>query len=363
MCAALPALFTACLFAGMTPALAQLGPPPQPLPASDGNIHLSTPSAVLDVGTRFLRHLGTEAASRATGAPGQFNPSGGGADLEAAPQAAAQISGRYRAWFEAYGVRSRMDPQGDFAGDKRRTFGGIAGLGMILTPGISVGISVDQSRTDVDINPLSQSSKIDLTQIGGNIAFESGPWVLGIAAIRGFGDVDTQRGGGAQSFALYDTNLWGALAELSYLWNSGNWRVVPKIGADWARAESDAFSETGGAVPVNGTEQIAERTRIFGGAEVGYTWLANTTVMDFSVYGRAVDIVSLDAGGLTISPVNGGALPRFIAGVSEDRFGVDTGAALSMRLSQYARLYAVYDGRFRGNFESHAGTLGLEFRW
>jgi outer membrane autotransporter protein len=350
------------VLAGTTSAYAQFTPPPQPLSANDGNIALSSPSVTLEVGTRFLRHLGTEAA-RATGAPSQFTPSGGGADLETAPQTVSTIDSRYRAWFEAYGVRSRMDPRGDFGGDKRRIFGGVAGLGLMIAPGISVGLSVDQSRSDVDIIQYVQSSRIDLTQIGGNIAFESGPWVLAVAAVRGFGDIESSRGAGAPSVASYDTNLWGALAELSYLWSSENWRIVPKIGMDWARAKSDAYSETGGSVPVNGSEQIAERTRIFGGAEVGYTWLANTTVMDFSVYGRAVDIVSLNVGGLIISPVNGGALPRFIAGVSEDRFGVDTGAILSVRLAPQARFYAVYDGRFRGNFESHAGTLGLEFRW
>jgi outer membrane autotransporter protein len=360
-CAALLLVALALLLESVSAGYAQ-GPPPTPLPASDGNIALSTPLATLEVGTRFLRHLGTEAASRTTGAPSQFSPAGGGADLDAAPQAATQVGERYRAWFEAYGVRSRMDAQGDFAGDKRRIVGGVAGLGMTLAPGISVGLSVDQSRTDVD-NPLSQSSTIDLTQIGGNIAFESGPWVLGVAAIRGFGNVDQVRGAGAQSVSSYDTRLWGALTELSYLWNSGNWRVVPKIGADWARANSDSYVESGGAVPVFGSAQIAERTRIFGGAELGYTWLASQTVMDVSVYGRGVDIVSLNAGGLTIGPVNGGFLPRYIAGVSEDRLGFDTGAALSMRFSPRARLYAVYDARFRGNFESHAGTLGLEFRW
>lgn len=350
------------MLAGTTSAYAQFTPPPQPLSANDGNIALSSPSVTLEVGTRFLRHLGTEAA-RATGAPSQFTPSGGGADLETAPQTVSTIDSRYRAWFEAYGVRSRMDPRGDFGGDKRRIFGGVAGLGLMIAPGISVGLSVDQSRSDVDIIQYVQSSRIDLTQIGGNIAFESGPWVLAVAAVRGFGDIESSRGAGAPSVASYDTNLWGALAELSYLWSSENWRIVPKIGMDWARAKSDAYSETGGSVPVNGSEQIAERTRIFGGAEVGYTWLANTTVMDFSVYGRAVYIVSLNVGGLIISPVNGGALPRFIAGVSEDRFGVDTGAILSVRLAPQARFYAVYDGRFRGNFESHAGTLELEFRW
>jgi hypothetical protein len=360
--AGLPVIVAAVWFFGAAGSALAQTPPPQPLPASSGNIYISTPSTVLEIGTRYLRHLGTEAA-RSTGAPSQFSPSGGGADLDAAPQSATQIVDRYRVWFEGYGVRSEMDPRGDFGGDKRRSFGGIAGLGMILTPGVSVGISVDQSRTDVDIIQFTQSSTIDLTQVGGNIAFESGPWVLGVAAIHGFGNVDSQRGTTSLSRASYDTRLWGALTELSYLWSSGNWRIVPKIGADWARTDSDGFTESGGTQPVIGSTQIAERTRIFGGAEVGYTWLASQTIMDFSVYGRGVDIVDLDAGGLTVSPILPGALPRFIAGVSEDRLGFDTGAAFSVRFSPRARFYAVYDGRFRGNFESHAGTLGLEFRW
>jgi uncharacterized protein with beta-barrel porin domain len=340
---------------------AQFTPPPQ-TPASAGNIHVSSPSAVLDLGTRFLRHLGTEAAWQSVGPPRTFNPSGGGADLEA-PPTAAQTSDRYRIWFEAYGQRTRMDPRGDFAGDKRRIVGGVAGLGMQLAPGISVGVSVDQSRTDIDIAPLAQSARIDLTQLGGNVAFESGPWTLGIAGIHGFGDVDSQRGTGAPSVTSYDTRLWGALVELSYYWSSGPWRVVPKIGTDWARAKSDAFVETGGTQPVAGSGQIAERARIFGGAEVGYTWLVNDTMMDVSVYGRGVDMVARHPGGLTIAPVTPGPQPRFLAGVTEDRLGVDAGAAFTVRLSSSTRLYAVYDARFRGNFESHAGTLGLEMRW
>lgn len=359
--ASLPYLLAAaCVFGTTGSVLAQTA---TPTPASTGNIHLSTPSTMLEIGTRFLRHLGTEASSRATGAPSQFSPSGGGADLDGAQSGTALTNDRYRAWFEAYGVRSQMDPRGDFGGDKRRILGGVAGLGMILTPGVSIGLSIDQSRSDVDIIQFVQSSTIDLTQIGGNLAFESGPWVLGVAAIHGFGDVDAQRGTNAPSVASYDTRLWGALVELSYLWNSGNWRVVPKIGMDWARTTSDAFVESGGPQPVSGTEQIAERTRIFGGAEVGYTWLAGQALMDLSVYGRGVEIVSLNAGGLTVNTLSGLNTPRFIAGVSEDRTGFDAGAAFSIRFSPRARFYAVYDARFRGNFEAHAGTLGLEFRW
>ncbi len=52
-----------------------------------------------------------------------------------------------------------------------------------------------------------------------------------------------------------------------------------------------------------------------------------------------------------------------VFGVSEGKYGLDGGAAASLRLSPIARLYAAYDGRFRDGFQSHTGTLGLEFRW
>src|SRR5690606_5975063 len=94
--AALPAFLAVGLFGWMPVALAQTPPPTQqPLPASDGNIALSSPSTTLENGTRFLRRLATEAA-RAAGAPSQFTPSGGGADLEAAPQTVSAIDNRYR---------------------------------------------------------------------------------------------------------------------------------------------------------------------------------------------------------------------------------------------------------------------------
>jgi hypothetical protein len=49
--------------------------------------------------------------------------------------------------------------------------------------------------------------------------------------------------------------------------------------------------------------------------------------------------------------------------VAESRLGLDTGVAANLRLSAMTRLYAMYDGRFRQNFTSHTGTLGVEFRW
>jgi uncharacterized protein with beta-barrel porin domain len=52
-----------------------------------------------------------------------------------------------------------------------------------------------------------------------------------------------------------------------------------------------------------------------------------------------------------------------VVGVRESNLGADAGAVISAKVSQLARLYAVYDGRFRSNHTSHTGTIGVELRW
>lgn len=360
----------------MVPALAALGgrdasaqqPPPQmpTLEASAINSYLSAPGAIFDLSSKFLRDNAQQAASSSKN-QGALDTLGGGADLAAgAGDSAARPS--YRFWAEGYGLRSRTGAQNAFTGDDRKTWGGIAGLGMTLPSGWSAGASVDQGQTKIDVRNLPQSSRIDLTQIGGNIAYETGPWTFTAAGIHGVGDVKARRtdAGGAIS-ADYDVKLWGAIGEVSYYWSSGSataaWRVVPKIGIDWTRIEIDPFTESGGAIPVIATGQNTERVRGFAGAEVGYSWLVNKTLFDIAGYARVVDIFSQNVDSVLARAANGAALPRLVAGVTDERFEFDAGASTSVKLSDALRLYAIYDGRFRDGFTAHAGTIGLEYRW
>jgi uncharacterized protein with beta-barrel porin domain len=351
------ALAAASVAFGIAPASAQVATPTD---RQTGNIHISAGSSLFDLATRFMRHLGTEAANSTAGPPLVSNPRGGGADLAVSPQQQQ----RWRTWFEGYGQWSRMSAQDAFPGDRRRVWGGVAGVGYTAAPGVSFGASVDQSRTKIDIVGLPQSAFIDLTQVGVNAAFESGAWTLGIAGIHGFGSVRTRRDdiAGAVNTAAYDAKLWGAFAELSYLWSSGNFRIVPKAGADWARAETSSFTETGGPSAVMGSDQSSSRTRIFAGAEIGHTWAFDRSFFDLSAYGRVVDIVQQNIGALQVDG-GAGTTPVSVQGVGESRLGADAGATATYRLSAMTRVYASYDGRFRSNFTSHTGMAGIEFRW
>jgi uncharacterized protein with beta-barrel porin domain len=341
--------------------------PCPPVPAVQGSVHGSAQASLFDIGSHFQNRLGALLSFRTAASRGN-NPQGGGADPAVDP-----TYDRYRTWLEGYGINTTTDAQGQFLGDRRKMYGGLAGAGMTVTPGVTLGVSVDRNTTDADMP--GASGRIDMTQIGALGSFEKGPWTLGLTVIHGFGDVNSSRfESGGTSTAAYHARLWGAMAELSYyVALPGNWRFVPKLSFDWLRSTTDAFAETGGTNPISGSAVTATRIRMLVGGEIGHTWIASAwpanswfggrQIYDFAVYARLVDNLAQNIDDLIINDTTVITSPQFVTGVRESNLGADAGATLSVKVSQVARLYAVYDGRFRSNLTSHAGTVGAEFRW
>lgn len=319
---------------------------------TNGSGFVSTQGSLFDIGSHFQTRLGAQMSYR-DGTSNGNNPQGGGADSPA---------DRYRTWFEGYGTSSRTSAQGLFLGDHRKVYGGIAGFGATVTQGVTLGVSVDAGRTNIDVP--GATGRVDLTQIGLIGNFERGPWNLGVTGIYGFGNVHSSRfDAGGISSASYLAHLWGAMAELSYyVALPNNSRIVPKLTADWLQTRTDSFTETGGTNPVAGSAVTASRIRVMVGGELGHSWLVGRQLFDFAVYGRLVNNLAQNIGDLVISDPNVTGL-QFVSGVRESSMGADAGAAFSVKVSPLMRLYAAYDGRFRGNFTSHSGSLGAEFRF
>ena len=131
---------------------------------------VSSTSAITNLGSNFLERFGaTNGINRVL----RNNPGGGGASE-------STETPRYRTWFEGYGMSATNAPVGLFAGDSRKTWGGVAGVGARVATGINVGFSVDQSRTAVDVPLALQSATIDLTQLGFTASVDSGPFLAEI---------------------------------------------------------------------------------------------------------------------------------------------------------------------------------------
>jgi uncharacterized protein with beta-barrel porin domain len=329
-------------------------PPPRPTPTPTMiNSTVSADSAVIDLGSNFLERLGTtNGFSRML----RTNPGGGGASESAEGP-------RYRTWFEGYGISANNGPLGFFVGDNRKTWGGVAGIGARVAPGVNVGFSVDQSRTAIDVPLALQSATIDLTQFGFNASVDSGPWTWAMALVHGLGNIDTRRDTGfgfGFASAGYNARLDGAISELSYYWSKDQNRIVPKAAFEYVHARTGSFQEIGGFDPLMVTSSTVERVRLLVGAEVGHYWIIDQKILDLSAYGKFVDNLVQNFSDITVSL---GTQSITLQGIGESRYGADAGASASLSLSNTARVYLNYDAKFRAAMQSHQGTLGVEFKW
>jgi uncharacterized protein with beta-barrel porin domain len=308
---------------------------------------------VTNLGSNFLERLGNQATSGFRKAMGS-NPAGGGAS-ESTDQPP------FRTWGEAYGISARTGAIGDFVGDRRTTWGGVAGFGARIAPGVNVGFSVDQSHSAIDIPLALQSATLDLTQFGFNASVDKGPWTWAIALVHGFGKVRSSRDTGfGIAVAGYNARIDGALTELSYYGSIDQSRIVPKAALEYVHASTGSLQEFGGLDPVMATAATAERARILIGVEVGRYWIFDQKIFDLSAYGKFIDNVTQNFSSVTVSL---GTQSVVVQGIGESRYGADAGASASLSLTNTARLYINYDAKFRAQLQSHQGTVGVEFKW
>jgi uncharacterized protein with beta-barrel porin domain len=353
-------VLVAAVAATSRPAHAQIAvflPPPPPAPptpsASAVNSDVSSAATVANLGSSFLERLGNQAAG---GFDRNFrtNPGGGGAS-EAAEEP------QVRAWGETYGISARTSAQGSFVGDHRQTWGGVAGFGGRIAPGVNVGFSVDQSHTSIDVPLAFQSATLDLTQFGFNASIDKGPWTWAVAVVHGGGKVNSNRDTAlGPSTAGYNADVDGALTELSYYWNIDQSRIVPKAAFEYVRSSTGSFQEVGGLNPVMASGATVERSRVLIGAEIGHYWIFDRKVFDLSAYGKFVDNVAQNFGSILVSL---GSQHIAVQGIGESQLGADAGASASLNLTNAVRLYLNYDGKFRSALQSHQGTAGVEVRW
>jgi uncharacterized protein with beta-barrel porin domain len=334
----------------------------RPTPSAPGPIeppafvNNAVTSGVFDLGSFFLWK---QINGGGTNSTGNDNKGGGASPND-------QVQQRFRTWGEGYGLWSKTNDFAGIIGDTRRTAGIVGGFGYAVAPGVSVGFAIDQSRTKIDVNALPQNARYSLTQLGANTQIAVGQFMLGLAGIYGFADVDTSRGTippTSLSVAAYNAKVWAGLAELGYFIPLGNARIVPKVAVDWIRVSVDGFTETGGLDPATVAAQTSARTRGYAGFEVGQSWVADKTLFDLSAYARAVDILSETGFAIQVTSPAAPGVTQTVQGVSEGHYGLDAGASASVRVIPTLRFYANYDARLREHYQAHIGTLGMEVRW
>ena len=122
-----------------------------------------------------------------------------------------------------------------------------------------------------------------------------------------------------------------------------------------------ALQEIGGLDPVMATRgDRRAHARCWSAPRSATTGSSARRILDLSAYGKFVDNFEQNFSSVTVSL---GPQSITVQGIGESRYGADAGASASLSLSNTARLYLNYDGKFRADLQSHQGTLGLELKW
>lgn len=161
---------------------------------------------------------------------------------------------------------SKNDSAG--AGNRRTTHGGSGGLSILVSETVRLGVAIDYGNTDIALAGLTEKGEARLTQVGLGADILPGGWRIRLALARGWGTIDTERGGvatGGISRAGYDASTWSALAEAGPEFSSGDAVIQPFVGLEWTKATLGAFAESGG-IALEGSRDTASRLAVsFGG--------------------------------------------------------------------------------------------------
>lgn len=280
-----------------------------------GSVHAEVQSGLFDLGARLLGRLGRVEAGTA-------------------------------GWAEAYGFRVEQ-------GGRRSAQGAAGGVGIAAGPGLTVALGVDRGQIDLDLPGARETGRVELTEFGGAVRYNSGPIGASFALVRGFGNADTRRTIIGSSRARYDVSVTGAALDMGYAMDLGGWTLRPEAGVDWVRLSTDGFAETD-TLGLVASGASAQQMRATAGVSVERA-LGRVTLS-----ARARYLTVLDGADREI-PVAFALAPGAPLNMSApgEPDGALLAAAALIRLAPAAQLSVVYDARLGGGYTSHAGRVGV----
>ncbi len=283
--------------------------------AAVGSVHAEVQSGLFDLGARLLGRLNRVEAGMA-------------------------------GWADVYGFRVNQ-------GGRRSALGLAGGVGIAVAPGLTLAFGIDRGRIDVDVASALESGRVELTEIGASLRYDTGPLSASLALVQGFGNASTRRAIFGSSTARYDVRVTGAALDLGFALNLGAWTLRPEAGIDWVRVSTSGFAETDTLGLVSG-RNAARQVRATAGLSIGRDFGRVT------LSARARYLAVLEGSERRVPVAFALAPARALTMTSPgEPDGALLGARIAVPLSKRASFSVSYDGRLGGGYTSHAGTASL----
>jgi len=269
-------------------------------------------------------------------------------------------------WGEAWAYSGDTDDDGNAAGMDRDGFGMVIGADVAIGEGASLGVAVNYSETDFDLDERAGTGGANLGE-GSVESFGAMAYLgvdLGSIRVRTGGgyagsSVDTTRSVAFGTFsdnlsADYDGSVLFGFIEAGVPLDMGSTMVEPYVGLNFVEAQTDAFTETGGAAALRFEDEIENASNATAGVR-----FATSDEGSFQLRGNAGyqqgfgDLASLADARFVVGNT------FTVAGASQNRSAGFLQAEASLNLSENSSIGVSYDGIYGDATQDHAGVVRL----
>lgn len=233
-----------------------------------------------------------------------------------------------------------------------------------LAQDLRMGLALFYASTDVDEIGVAANSNQEIESYGVLFYGTYHPGDFYVDAMVGFGlnEYDSQRRAlGGVNTANYDGTQFMSRVELGKTFTDGRWDVSPHVGLRYNQASIDGYTETG-PLPTSLDSQDTTSVRGVLGVSGRYTHeLDDGSKLIPEGYVRGLQELADPGGAITGSVVGGGT---FISQTSErDNFSYAAGVGLTYERDDQFSVRFSYDGEFQTDYQEHALTAAIRYRF
>ncbi|MFQ1702947.1 autotransporter domain-containing protein, partial [Loktanella agnita] len=150
-------------------------------------------------------------------------------------------------WGTVFGFWAETEGTENVAAMERRGGGALAGVDLVATPGLQLGVTLGVSGADYDITDRQSSGTARAANLGVYGSTQRGPMNLRFGATYGYHEIESERSVAVgatrdELSASYNAQSAALFAEASY----GIAQFEPFINTSYTLVETDGFTETGG---------------------------------------------------------------------------------------------------------------------
>lgn len=305
-----------------------------------------------------IQQTSTETANQVFGAVGTRLTGGSVASASQGMSSGDNPFKRAAVWVQGLFNKSKLDDTSKAKGFDADTYGAAFGIEKYLGRASKAGIGYAYSQTDID--GFMRDTDVDTHTAIVYGEYKPSNWYVNGIATYGWSDYEESKNvAGVGVKADYDVETFGLQAMTGYEMQFNGFGITPEAGLRYVHIKQDSYKDSADQ-RVSGNDSDVLTGVI--GAKVSKDYALNNGMLvkpevrvaaTYDLENDSVNSVVTLANGSTYQ-VNGEAL---------DRFGVEFGAAVTAEVNDNVELSLGYEGKFRKDYQDHAGLINAKYKF